>query len=165
MSSMNGKKSQYKHGKHCAMVQLQYEYEHGPLGTRPVLTMLNHCTRGTRTVHTMQEYMHGTSTKTGKTYITRAGQARPLYKRYKHGTHCAVVQQQHGTSTKTGKTYITRAGHARPLYKRYKHGTHCAMVQLQYEYEHGLAESLYKGYNTIHTLRRYKYSTSTNAGK
>ena len=38
----------------CAMVQPQYEYKHGPIGTRPVLAMLNHCTRGTRTVHTVQ---------------------------------------------------------------------------------------------------------------
>ena len=57
------------------------------------------------------------------------------------------------------------AGHTRPLYQRYKHGTHCAMVQPQYEYEHGLADSLYKRKNTVHTVRRYKYSTSASAGK
>ena len=39
------------------LVQPQYELKHGP-GTRPVLAMLNHCTRGTRTVHTVQYYTH-----------------------------------------------------------------------------------------------------------
>ena len=77
----------------CAMVQPQYELKHGPIGTRPVLAMLNHCTRrGTRTVHTVQYYTHSYEYKTGKMYISRAGHARPLYKRYKPSPHCAMVQ-------------------------------------------------------------------------
>ena len=76
----------------CSMVHSQYELKHGSIGTRPVLAMLNHCTRGTRTV---------TSTKTGKMYITRAGHARPLYKRYKHSTHCK--RYNHSTSKNTGQ--------------------------------------------------------------
>ena len=44
----------HKHSTHCAMVQPQYELKHGPIGTRPVLATLNHCTRGTRIVHTVQ---------------------------------------------------------------------------------------------------------------
>ena len=49
----------------CAMVQPQYELKHGPIGTRPVLAMLNHCTRGTRTVHTVQYYTHSYEYKNG----------------------------------------------------------------------------------------------------
>ena len=146
----------YKHSTHCAMVQPQYEYEHGPIGTRPVLAMLNHCTRGTRTVH----LCNGTTTIRVQTwvknrYIARAGHAESLYKGYTHSA-----------STKTGKMYITRAGHARPLYKRYKHSTHCAMVQPQYEYKHGqkigtlpvlaMPNHCTRGTSTVHIVRRYK---------
>ena len=42
----------------CAMVQPQYELKHGPIGSRPVLAMLNHCTRGTRTELTVPYYTH-----------------------------------------------------------------------------------------------------------
>ena len=159
-------------------------------------------------VLTVQWYTHGESTKTGKRYIIRAGHARPLYKRYKHGTHYAMVQPQHGTSTKrvkrtllvltvqwythgtstkASKRYIIRAGHARPLYKRYKHGTHCAMVQPQHGtstkrvkrtllvltvqwYTHGTIPALVtldhctRGTSTVHTVQWYNHGTSTNTG-
>ena len=128
----------YKHSTHCAVVQPQYEYKHWPIDARPVLAMLNHCTGGTRTVHTVQWYAHS-------------------------------------VSTRTGKIHITRAGHAESLYKRYKHSTHCAMVQPQYEYKHrqkvgtlpvlAIPNHCTRGTSTVHTVRRYKYSTSTNAGK
>ena len=44
----------HKHSTYCAIVKPQYELKHGPIGTQPVLAMINHCTRGTRTVHTVQ---------------------------------------------------------------------------------------------------------------
>ena len=85
----------YKRSTHCAKVQPQYECKHKQIGTLPVLAMLNHCTKGTRTVRTVQWCTHSTSTNTGKRYIARADHARTLYKSYKHSTHCAMVQPQY----------------------------------------------------------------------
>ena len=85
----------YKHGTHCAIVQPQYELKHGSISTRPVLAMLNHCTRPHSTHCAIVVHAQLRVRKLGKMYITRAGHARPLYKRYKHGTHCAMVQSQY----------------------------------------------------------------------
>ena len=71
-------KNTVQEAQDCAMVQPRYELKHGPIGTRPVLAILNHCTRGTCTVHTVQYYTHSSEYKAGKMYISRAGHARPL---------------------------------------------------------------------------------------
>ena len=118
----------YEHSTHCAMVQAQYvraSTSTGKIGTLPLLVMPKHYTKGTSTLHTVHWYKHstvqgvqakytlcnGTSTvrtckhKRGQDrYIARTGHAKTLYKRYKHSTHCAMVQAQYvSASTSTGK--------------------------------------------------------------
>ena len=86
MSNMNGRKSQYKHGTHRAMVQPQHEYELDQSVRDPCW----HCAK----VHARHEYTHGTSTKKKKKKKT--GKRQITYTR-------AMVQPQHGTSTKRVK--------------------------------------------------------------
>ena len=69
--------------------------------------------------------------------MIRAGHARTLYKRYKHSTHCAMVQLQY--------EYKHRKKGILPVPAMPNHCT--------------------RGTSTVRTVQWYKHSTRTNAGK
>ena len=148
-----------------------------------MLATLNHCTRGTRTVRVQNGLNIHYPCWPCQTAVQEVQAQYTLC----NGTTTVRVQ------TRTNR-YTARAGHAKPLYKGYTPSTHCAIVHAQYEYKNGLnvhypcwpcqttvqeVQAQYtrtltvlampnhctRGTSTVYTVRRYKYSTSTNAGK
>ena len=156
--------------------------------------MLNHCTRGVHAQYTLCNSTRTVRVQNGLNVHypcwpceTTVNEAQAQYTLC-NGTATVRVKRR-------ANRYTARAGHTKPLYKGYTRSTHCAIVHAQYEYKkNGLnvhypcwpcqttvqeVQAQYtrtlpvltmpnhctSGTSTVHTVRRYKYSTSTNAGK
>jgi hypothetical protein len=100
------------------MVHAQYEFKHGKIGTRLMLTK-----QITVQGEQVQERVQ-----------VRLNWIHCLHRPCENAVQGVQVQYEykHGQARN-----IARTDHAKTLYKRYKHITHDATVQAQYEHKHG----------------------------